>query len=189
MTPTAEQAIAETRAWVERAVIGLNLCPFAKGVQSKGQVRYVCSPATGPDELLDALREEIRLLLATPESEVETTLLVHPFVLQDFVDYNDFLDLADAALEELDAEGELQVASFHPDYCFADARPEDVTNATNRSPYPSLHLLRESSVDRAVEAFADPEAIYEANMRTMEELGEAGWAEIQAQCRKDAGTD
>ena len=188
MTPTPEQAIAETRAWVERAVIGLNLCPFATAVQAKGQVRYVCSSATEPAALLEALQDEIRLLLATPAHEVDTTLLVHPFVLQDFLDYNDFLDLADAALDELDAEGALQVASFHPDYCFADARPEDVTNATNRSPYPTLHLLREASVDRAVAAFAEPEAIYEANMRTMEKLGEAGWAGIVAQCRKDAGT-
>lgn len=187
MTPTPEQAIAETRAWVDRAVIGLNLCPFAKAVQAKGQVRYVCSTATEPEVLLKTLQEEIGLLLAAPASEVDTTLIVHPFVLQDFLDFNDFLDLADAALEELDADGELQVASFHPDYCFADAAPQDVTNATNRSPFPTLHLLREASVDRAVAAFAEPEATYEANMRTMERLGEAGWAEILAQCRKDAG--
>lgn len=187
MPPTTEQAIAETRAWVDRAVIGLNLCPFAKAVQVKGQVRYVASEATNEQTLLQDLQHEIELLLCTPPEEIETTLLIHPFVLRDFVDFNDFLDLADAALEALDAEGVLQVASFHPDYRFEGTRDDDVTNATNRSPWPTLHLLREAGIDRAVAAFEAPEAIYEANMRTMQALGPEGWAELMARCRKDAG--
>lgn len=187
MQPTPEQAIAETRAWVDRAVIGLNLCPFAKAVQVKGQVRYVVCQSTDAKTLLEALCEEMRLLARTPASEVDTTLVIHPWVLTDFLDYNDFLDVADAAVDELGFAGVLQVASFHPDYQFEGSEPGDVTNATNRSPYPTLHLLREDSVDRAVMAFEEPETIFEANMKTLEALGEEGWAELQAQCRKDAG--
>ena len=186
MTPTPEQAIAETRAWVDRAVIGLNLCPFAKAVQTKGQVRYVASVATDTETLLQELCDEMRLLVDTPASETDTTLLIHPGVLMDFLDYNDFLDLADAAVDEMGLAGVLQVASFHPDYQFEGTEASDVTNATNQSPYPTLHLLREDSVDRAVAAFAEPEAIFEPNMRTLEDLGEEGWAALKTRCRKDA---
>jgi hypothetical protein len=189
MQTTPTQALLETRAWVDRAVIGLNLCPFAKAVQVKGQVRYVVSEASDAKTLLSELAAEMQRLAETPAAEVDTTLLIHPWVLQDFQDYNDFLDVADAALEELGLEGVLQVASFHPDYQFEGTEVDDVTNATNQSPYPTLHLLREDSVDRAVEAFAEPEAIFEANMRTLEALGEEGWADLRAQCRKDAGLD
>jgi len=187
MHPTPEQAIAQTRAWVDRAVIGLNLCPFAKAVQVKGQVRYVVCESTDASELLAMLREELGALANTPASVTDTTLLIHPFVLEDFLDYNDFLDVADAALDELGLDGVLQVASFHPRYQFDGTDVNDVTNATNQSPYPTLHLLREESVDRAVAAFEEPEAIFEANMRTLEDLGEDGWAALMAQCRKDAG--
>jgi len=187
MNPTPEQAIAQTRAWVDRAVIGLNLCPFAKAVQVKGQVRYVVCEAADAKTLLVALQDEMRLLAESPASELDTTLLIHPFVLQDFLDYNDFLDVADALLEEMDLVGVLQVASFHPDYQFEGTPVNDVTNATNQSPYPTLHLLREDSVDRAVDAFAEPETIFEANMRTLEDLGEDGWSRLKDQCRKDAG--
>ncbi|RQP25164.1 DUF1415 domain-containing protein [Piscinibacter terrae] len=183
----ASQALLETRAWVDRAVIGLNLCPFAKAVQVKGQVRYVVSEASDAKTLLSELVAEMQRLVAAPAAEVDTTLLIHPWVLQDFHDYNDFLDIADGALEELGLDGVLQVASFHPDYQFEGTDVGDVTNATNQSPYPTLHLLREDSVDRAVDAFAEPEAIFEANMRTLEDLGEEGWAALRAQCRKDAG--
>ena len=187
MKPTPEQAIAHTRAWVDRAVIGLNLCPFAKSVQTKGQVRYVHCDATDTETLLQRLCDELRHLAAAPADEVDTTLLIHPQVLTDFLDYNDFLDLADAALDEMGLTGELQVASFHPHYQFAGTGPDDVTNATNQSPYPTLHLLREDSIDRAVAAFAEPGTIFEANMATLESLGDAGWADLKARCRKDAG--
>lgn len=184
--PTDQQVIAETRAWLVRAVIGLNLCPFAKAVHTKQQVRYVVCNTREPDELLNTLRDELRLLAEADPEQVDTTLLIHPRVLTDFADYNDFLDAADAAVAELGYEGVLQVASFHPQYQFAGTSPDDVSNATNRSPYPTLHLLREASIDRAVAAFPEPEAIYENNMRTLETLGAQGWAELQAQCRKDA---
>jgi hypothetical protein len=178
--------IAHTRAWVERVVIGLGLCPFAKGPQAKGQVRYVACPATDTEGLLACLLEELRLLAEAPADRVETTLLIHPHVLGDFSDYNNFLDIADAAVEELDLGGVLQVASFHPDYQFADSLPGDLGNATNRSPYPTLHLLREESIDRAVEAFPQADAIFEDNIATMERLGEAGWTALLAQCEREA---
>ena len=183
-----QQAIAETRAWVDRAVIGLGLCPFAKAVQVKNQVRYVVSEATDEEALLAALREEMNRLVAADPAEVDTTLLIHPHVLNDFLDFNDFLDLADEALEDLGHEGVLQVASFHPQFQFEGTGPDDVTNATNRSPYPTLHLLREDSVARAVAAFPEAEAIFEKNMQTLEELGAEGWAELRARCKADADT-
>lgn len=182
----AATAIAETRAWVERVVIGLNLCPFAKAPQVKGQVRYVSSRSIDAAELLTDLVAELHRLAEAPAELIETTLLVHPHALNDFDDYNDFLDVADAALAELALEGVLQVASFHPEYRFADSEPDDLANATNRSPYPTLHLLREDSIDRAVAAFPEAEAIFEANIETMEELGAEGLARLQQQCRDDA---
>jgi hypothetical protein len=187
MPPTSQQAVAETRAWVERIVIGLNLCPFAKAVQVKGQVRYVATGAEDPDALLGALCDELSALAAADPGVIDTTLLIHPRVLADFDDYNDFLDAADAAVRSLGLDGVLQLASFHPDYRFAGTEPDDVTNATNRSPFPMLHLLREQSIERAVAAFAQPEAIYEENMRTLEALGAEGFAALRARCRDDAG--
>ena len=182
----AELAIAETRAWVRRAVIGLNLCPFAKAPQAKGLVRYVASPARDVEGLLTALIEELNNLAQTTASQIETTLLIHPWVMNDFADYNDFLETAEAAIEELDLEGIIQVASFHPQYQFADTEPEDVSNATNRSPYPTRHLLREESLARAIEAFGDVETIYGANIARMRTLGVAGWEALQQLCHDDA---
>ena len=173
--------IAETKHWLERAVIGLNLCPFAKAVYVKQQVRFVLSDASTPEALLEQLAEELLLLRDTPTDEIDTTLIVHPDVLQDFLDYNDFLDNADAAVEALDLEGVLQVASFHPAYQFAGTMPDDISNYTNRSPYPTLHLLREASIDRAVEAFPDPDIIVERNVKTLDALGHAGWAKLFAE--------
>ncbi|HEX6705975.1 MAG TPA: DUF1415 domain-containing protein [Albitalea sp.] len=186
MFPTPEQAIAETRAWVDRIVIGLNLCPFARAVQAKGQVRYVATEAADADALLQVLADELVALARTPADQVDTTLLVHPRALADFDEYNHFLDAADAAVRALGLEGVLQVASFHPHYRFAGTDADDVTNATNRSPWPTLHLLREDSISRAVAAFPEPEAIYERNMRTLETLGSAGFAALRARCRSDA---
>lgn len=180
--------LAETRAWVDRAVIGLNLCPFAKGPQVKGQVRYVLSDAHDTEALLADLVTELQRLVATPIDQTETTLLVHPQVLGDFIDYNHFLELADHAVAALDLDGVIQVASFHPQYQFAGTAANDVTNATNRSPYPTLHLIREDSIDRAVAAFPEAEAIYEVNITTMERLGADGWAALQQQCRDDVAS-
>jgi hypothetical protein len=173
--------VARTRAWVEAVVIGLELCPFAKAVHVRDQVRYVVSDATGADGLLQALCEELHLLAATDPARVETTLLIHPDALVDFMDYNDFLDAADAAVEALGYAGVLQVASFHPRYQFEGTDADDITNATNRSPYPTLHLLREASVDRAVQAFGDTGQIYRNNVRTLQALGSEGWAQLQAE--------
>jgi hypothetical protein len=170
--------IADTRRWLERAVIGLNLCPFAKAVYVKEQVRVVLSDASTPEALLEQLMEELLLLRQTPAEVVDTTLIVHPDVLQDFLDYNDFLDNADMAVEQLDLQGILQVASFHPDYQFAGAAPDDVSNYTNRAPWPTLHLLREDSVERAVSAFPDPDVIVERNIATLDRLGVEGWKRL-----------
>jgi hypothetical protein len=184
--PTEAFAINHTRAWVNRAVIGLNLCPFAKAPQVKGQVRYVVSRATDPAALLADLIRELERLAESPADTIETTLLIHPQVLADFAEYNDFIEVAEDTVAELDLEGVLQVASFHPQYQFDGTEPDDITNATNRSPYPTLHLIREDSIDKAVAAFPDAEAIYEVNMATMERLGPDGWAALQQQCRDDA---
>ncbi len=181
-----DNVIRETRAWVDRAVIGLNLCPFAKAPQVKGTVRYVVHETSDPAVLLAMLRDELQHLVSADPAALETTLLIHPQVLTDFADFNDFLDVAEAAVHELGLEGVLQLASFHPQYQFAGSAPGDLANATNRSPYPCLHLLREDSITRAVEAFPEPEAIFEANIRTLEALGSDGWAELQAACRRDA---
>lgn len=167
-----------TRRWLERAVIGLNLCPFAKAVHVKGQVRYVVSQATAPDALLEDLAAELLLLSAAEPEMLDTTLLIHPRVLGDFHDYNDFLEQADAAVDALGLEGEIQVASFHPDYRFAGTADDDPGNCSNRSPFPILHLLREASVDRAVAAFPDPDAIVERNLETLERLGVDGYRRL-----------
>lgn len=174
-TPSADDAIAATRAWIEKAVIGLNLCPFAGPVFVHGQIRTRVSDARTPEALLADLEAELRLLAAAPATEVSTTLLVHPQVLEDFLVYNDFLDVAEAAVERLGFEGVLQVASFHPRYQFEGTAPDDISNFTNRSPYPTLHLLREASVDEAIAAYPQTEEIYERNIETLRRLGPAGW--------------
>ena len=176
--PDQADPIAATRRWLERAVIGLNLCPFAKAVLVKNQVRFVSSEATTPEALLEDLARELLVLRDTPADEIDTTLLVHPHVLQEFLDYNDFLDTADALVASLGLEGDIQVASFHPRYRFAGTADDDIGNYTNRAPYPTLHLLREESVSRAVEAFPDPDAIVERNIATLDRLGIEGWRNL-----------
>ena len=161
--------------WLERAVIGLNLCPFAKGVHAKGQIHYVVSAATGAEALAQDLRRELADLAAAPAEVRDTTLLMAPDCLQEFLEFNDFLGVAEDVLEELDLDGTLQIASFHPQFQFAGTDAGDVTNCTNRAPYPTLHLLREDSIDRAVQAYPDAEAIYERNMEVLEQLGMPGW--------------
>ncbi len=175
----ADRVVARTRAWVEHAVIGLGLCPFARVPQAQGRIRYRVSTARDEDALVADLAEELRLLARAKPQQVETTLLVHPWVLERFEDFNQFLEIADAAVAALGMTGVLQVASFHPGYRFEDAAPDDIANATNRSPYPTLHLLREDSVAQAVQAHGDTDAIYRANIRRLEELGEAGWARLR----------
>ena len=168
-------AIEDTRHWLEAAVIGLNLCPFAKAVHGKGQIRWRLSDAREPKALLADLVQELQFLATADAQAVETTLLVHPHVLDDFLDFNDFLDVADAALVDLGLDGTLQIASFHPQYRFADSEPDDITNHSNRSPHPTLHLLRESSIARAVASVPDAADIYERNLETLRGLGHAGW--------------
>jgi len=170
--------VAATREWLEKAVIGLNLCPFAKGVHAKGQIRYAVSSARTADDLLADLVAELHRLAAVDAEEIDTTLLIHPHTLADFNDYNDFLAVADAVVAQLGLEGSIQIASFHPHYQFADAAPDDIENYTNRSPYPILHLLRESSIDRAVAAFPDAADIFERNIETMRRLGIEGWQRL-----------
>jgi hypothetical protein len=183
-TVSNEEAIAATKLWLERAVIGLNLCPFAKGVHVKNQIRYVVSAAQTPEDLLRDVLAEFEVLAEASPAEIDTTLLIHPQVLTDFLDYNDFLEVVDAALEDVDLAGVLQVASMHPQYQFVDTESDDITNYTNRSPYPTLHLLREDSIDQAVEAFPEAEQIFDKNIETMRKLGHEGWnalglAEVQ----------
>jgi hypothetical protein len=179
-----DAVIALTQKWLEKAVIGLNLCPFAKAVHIKNQIRYVVTDAATPEELMDVLMAELEFLAEASPEKVDTTLIMHPQVLNDFEDYNDFLDVADAALEEMDLDGILQVASFHPDYQFADSHKNDIDNYTNRSPYPTLHLLREDSVDRAVEAFPEAEDIFEKNIETMQKLGHEGWDALEIDAKR-----
>ena len=167
------------RTWLERAVIGLNLCPFAKAVHVKGQVHYAVCLSTDPQVLRQDLVRELKALAAMDPEVRDTTLLVAPLCLPDFLDFNDFLDEAERALVELELDGILQIASFHPDFQFAGTAADDIGNFTNRAPYPTLHLLREASIDRAVEAFPEAEMIFEKNMQTLERMGHAGWAALQ----------
>lgn len=181
--PSDEAVVARTAAWVERVVIGLNLCPFARTVQLRGQIRYVVSAAETVPVLRGDLTQQLLTLRDTPAEQLETTLLIHPRVLQDFLDYNDFLGEADELLEELGLAGEIQLASFHPQYRFADSAGDgDPANYTNRSPYPTLHLLREASISRAVDAFGDTSTIYERNIRTLRALPPA---ELQSLSSED----
>ena len=174
--PTSHDSVrTATVAWLERAVIGLNLCPFAKAVHVKQQIHYCISEARTTAQLEQDLRAELLALAQADPSQRDTTLLIAPHCLQDFLDFNDFLDTADQALVELDLDGVLQIASLHPHYQFAGTAADDITNFSNRSPYPTLHLLREDSIDRAVAAFPEPEQIYETNMQTLRRLGPAGW--------------
>lgn len=167
-------------------MIGLNLCPFAKAVHIKDQIRYVVSSAQTPEELVADLIRELEFLHEADPAKIDTTLLIHPDVLRNFLDYNDFLDVADAAVEELDLSGEIQVASFHPEYQFAGSDVDDISNYTNRSPYPTLHLLREISVERAVDAFPEASEIFDKNMQTLQQLGLDGWRKILGEGQKRA---
>ena len=167
--------VAAMREWIEKAVIGLNLCPFAKAVTVKNQVRYVVSRAPHLDSLLEDLDRELDFLAAADPDKIDTTLLIHPTLLPDFLDFNDFMQLAEAAVGEHGLEGVIQIASFHPHFQFEGTEPDDLGNYTNRAPFPTLHLLREASIERAVAAFPEAETIYARNIETLNALGLAGW--------------
>lgn len=178
MTPDHDTIIDETRTWLTRAVIGLNLCPFAKAVHIKNQVRYRVSDAASTEALRADLIEELTLLRDADPRHIDTTLLMHPAVLNDFYDFNDFLDVVDDTLADLALEGIIQVATFHPDYQFDGTDADDIENFSNRAPYPTLHLLRESSIEQAVAAIPDAADIYETNMQTLRKLGHEGWKKL-----------
>ena len=175
---TDDEVLEKTRHWLEAAVIGLNLCPFAKAVYVKNQVRLVVSKARHADDLLQELDRELDLLVATPASEIDTTLLIHPTLFEDFLDFNDFLEVAEGVVDEHGLEGVIQLASFHPQFQFDGTELDDISNYTNRAPFAILHLLREGSVERAVEAFPQADAIFEVNIATLEKLGHAGWKSL-----------
>ncbi len=175
---SAEHVIAETRHWVEKAVIGLGLCPFAATPYLRGQIRYRVSERATTSGLTEDLAEELLYLAAADPLVCETSLLIHPHVLHDFLDYNEFLDQADDTVASLGLTGEVQIASFHPDYQFAGTAPDDIENYSNRSPYPMLHMLREASVQRAVATFPQVHEIGDRNVATLRELGDAGWRQL-----------
>ncbi|WP_096699697.1 DUF1415 domain-containing protein [Polaromonas sp. AER18D-145] len=172
---TDDEVLTQTRQWLEKAVIGLNLCPFAKAVYVKSQVRLVVSHARHADDLLEELDKELDLLVATPAEQIDTTLLIHPTLFENFLDFNDFLEIAEGVVDEHGLEGVVQLASFHPKFQFDGTEPDDIGNYTNRAPFAILHLLREDSVERAVEAFPEADAIFDVNIQTLEKLGHAGW--------------
>lgn len=176
--PSDAAVIAATRHWLVTAVIGLNLCPFAKAVHVKHQIHYAVSHATDARAARIDLQRELEALVAAPPDARDTTLLILPKCFLDFLEFNEFLGVADRLLARLRLRGEIQIASFHPQYEFADVAPGDISHYTNRAPYPILHLLREASVEKAVLAFPNAEAIYEKNIETMRRLGEAGWRSL-----------
>lgn len=175
-----DDVIAAMRQWIEKAVIGLNLCPFARAVYVKNQVRFVVSHAPHLDGLLEDLDRELEFLAAADPEAVDTTLLIHPTLLPDFPGFNDFLQLAEAAVNDNELEGVIQLASFHPYFQFEGTAPDDMGNFTNRAPFPTLHLLREASIERAVAIFPEAETIYVRNIETLEALGHAGWNALWA---------
>ncbi len=168
----------DTRRWLERAVIGLNLCPFAKAVHVKGQVHVAASGAEAFGAVLDDLEREAEDLLALPAAQRDTTLLVVPGGFEEFLLFNELVRAGERLLVRRGWEGVLQLASFHPRFVFAGQEEDDLANHTNRSPWPTLHLLREESVARAVAAFPDASAIYGTNVETLRRLGPQGWAEL-----------
>ena len=171
----ANPIFLRTREWLEQAIIGLNLCPFAKAVYAKRQIRYRVSSARDTDTLFNELCDELQMLAAANADEIDTTLMIHPNVLGMFPEYNDFLSVADITVRNLGLEGVIQIASFHPQYQFDNSNSDDIENYTNRSPYPMLHLLREQSISRAVDGIEDADEIVKRNMNTLRLLGIDGW--------------
>ncbi len=180
--------IARTRHWLEHTVIGLNLCPFANSVFRKQQIGYRVSHARDADALLSDLLQAVESLTRAPAEQLDTLLLIHPWTLNDFLDFNDFLGVADAVLDGTGLSGTLQIASFHPDYRFADVEPDDITNFTNRSPFPMLHLLREASIERAIQSYPDTDQIVQTNLATLRRIGLDGWQALQSTDRASVGS-
>lgn len=176
--PNEPTYIQATQQWLEKAVIGLNLCPFAKAPNAKGQIRIAVSFAKHLDAFLEDVDAEIQRLLATSPEELETTLLVCATLFDDFLLFNDMLDAADAALDDNQAVGIVQIAPFHPQFQFADTEADDISNYTNRSPYPTLHFIRESSIEKVAQAFPDPAVIFERNIQTLQQMGHEGWEKL-----------
>lgn len=170
-----DDVLAAMRLWVEKAVIGLNLCPFAKAVYVRDQVRFVVSDARHVDAFLEQLDDELALLAASDPDKIDTTLLIHPTLFPDFLAFNDLVGIAEEIVAEHELDGVIQIASFHPRFQFDGTEPDDITNYTNRAPFPTLHLLREDSIARALEGFPDPDAIVERNLETMRKLGHDNW--------------
>lgn len=170
--------IHQTRQWLEQIVVGLNLCPFARKPLNAGQVHFAVSDSSNVETLLVDLYDELERLDHTPAEQIDTTLLIIPDQLDDFFDYNDTLDLADALLEQQGWEGTYQIASFHPAYQFADTAADDRENFTNRAPYPILHILREASLDRGLASYPDPEQIPERNIATLNGLSDVQWRSL-----------
>jgi hypothetical protein len=176
-------AIEDTQKWLLEAVVGLNLCPFAKAVVVKDMVRYRVCASAEPADVLVMLREELQHLAEAAPDKLDTTLLIAPNALPDFLDFNDFLADCDDVLMDLQLDGVLQVADFHPRYQFGGTAEDDIENFTNRTPYPTLHLLREASLDKAVEAYPDASLIFERNIEVLNQLGHEGWAKLGIQTR------
>lgn len=177
-TELAATVVADVRHWLEQAVIGLNLCPFAKATYVKEQVHYAVCAAQTEDEALQAVHDELIALMETPVEERETTLVIFPAMFDDFLYFNDFAGAADDILADLGLEGELQIAYFHPRFQFDGTEPEEISNATNWAPYPILHLLRETSIDRAVETYPEVDVIPDRNIELLEHLGVEGWNKL-----------
>ena len=175
--PTS-QVISDSQQWLERAVIGLNLCPFAKSVHVKSLIRYAISDAKSESELLADLQSELIFLNSVSPTITDTTLLIAPMCLHDFLEFNQFILKANKSLTKLDLDGIFQIATLHPQYQFAGTDVDDITNYTDRAPYPTLHLLRESSIDRALQAIPNAESIFEVNMNTMRRIGLEGWRDL-----------
>ena len=171
----AAQAVEDTRRWLERAVVGLNLCPFAKAALVKRQVHFSATQAEDAAGVLEDFARELDALVELPAQERDTTLLVIPQGFDDFLAFHDLAQRAERLVRKRGCEGVVQVASFHPRFVFAGTEEDDITNYTNRAPWPTLHLLREDSISRAVEAFPDASTIYNANMETLRRLGADGW--------------
>jgi len=170
--------IERTKRWIEEFVIQYNLCPFAAHPFQKGKIRYCLvesveleDPPAGRTGLAKALIKEVQLLASVPSEEIETTLIIHPNILTDFLDFNYFLAVAESILEEMELDGVIQIASFHPQYQYADASPNSAANYVTRSPFPMLHLLREESVAHAIKSHSDTTQIPEENIKKMEALG------------------
>jgi len=183
MSDVEKTAIEDTKKWLLEAVVGLNLCPFAKAVVVKDMVRYRVCGSSQPADLLAMLREELQHLAAADPDKLDTTLMIAPKALPNFLDFNDFLAECDAVLMDLALDGVLQVADFHPHYQFGGSDVDDIENFTNRTPYPTLHLLREASIDKAVAAYPDASLIFERNMEVLNKLGHDGWAQLGVAAR------